>query len=85
MRDPAPLSVVYRRSGSGDSPRAVDGLPVAFEAILVATSLETGIIPSRDFDPRTAPSDGAATSDCRSTAFASHRGAGTLTFTLRFT
>jgi hypothetical protein len=51
----------------------------------VATSLETGIIPSRDFDPRTAPTGGAATPDCRRTAFASHRGAGTLTFTLRFT
>ncbi len=51
----------------------------------MATSLETGIIPSRDFDPRTAPTGGAATPDCRRTAFASHRGAGTLTFTLRFT
>ncbi len=58
---------------------------MAFEAILVATSVETGIIPSIDFDPRTGPTGGAATSDCCRTAFASHRGAGTLTFTLRFT
>jgi hypothetical protein len=51
----------------------------------VTTSWETGIIPSRDFAPRTAPTGGAATSDRCRTAFASHRGAGTLTFTLRFT
>lgn len=64
---------------------AVDGLRVAFEAIYVATSLETGIIPSRDFDPLPALRGGAVTSECCRIAFASHRGAGTLTFTLRFT
>lgn len=58
---------------------------MAFEAIFVATSLETGNIPPRAPGPRTAPAGGAPITDCRRIAFASHRGAGTVTFTLRLT